>query len=46
MNPVAIAFWAFFACLGFLIYNSLYGAIAGLTVGLALTLMVEFSKGK
>lgn len=41
MNTTAIVLWAVCACVGFLVSNSLYGAVAGLTVGLTITLIAD-----
>jgi len=49
MNPSAVVMWAFCACVGYLVSGGLFGAVAGLTVGLALTLVADFydaCKGK
>lgn len=49
MNPVAISLWLFCAAVGYLLSVSFYGTVAGLTVGLALTLSSDLfyiSKGK
>lgn len=42
VNLTGIVWLALCACVGYLIANSLYGTIAGLTVGLFLTLLAEF----
>lgn len=41
VNLTGIVWLSFCACIGYLIANSLYGTIAGLSVGLFLTLLAE-----
>ena len=39
MNPMAIVFWAFWACVGYLIAGRI-GAVWGLTFALGLSLVI------
>lgn len=41
MNPIVLTIWVFGACVGYLIGGDLTGAIAGLTVGLGITLFAS-----
>lgn len=41
VNLSGIVWLALCACVGYLIANSFYGTIAGLTIGLFLTLLAE-----
>ena len=41
VNLTCFVWLSLCACVGYLIVNSLYGTIAGLTIGLFLTLLAE-----
>ena len=38
--------WTFCVCVGYLVSASFYGAVAGLTVGLALTILADIVYSK
>ena len=44
MNPTAVFFLAFASCVGYLISESLYGTVIGLTVALGLSILASLKQ--
>lgn len=42
LNPLAITVWLFGACIGFLVSQTLVGAVTGLAICLGISLLISF----
>lgn len=41
MNPTAVVFWLFCACIGFLVSSTVTGVVTGAAIGLGISLLAS-----